>query len=661
MERPENAVPEEKADKAAPSAEAMQPEGDEIQITHATSGETIEAPVSELEENKEEKDGNKSGETASEAEADVETSENLVPDENDDLAPDEEIKEDGVTLEALLERLKEMDAKDPGEYNGEDIRRIRQHFLSLRKIEMARALDDWTEGGNLAEDFVDCDAGLEEQANALISSLKEKKLRWAAELEKQKNANLERKNQIIEEILSLAADTDNVNRTFQRYRELQDEFNTLGEVPATEETAVWKRFADAREKYSDNLKINKELRDYDFKKNLELKQLLIAEVEKLAQEEDVIVAYRRLQELHNKWRQIGPVAKEIREEIWEKFRNYSSEINKRHQAHFEERKAREAENEAGKLAICEKVEALDFSSLDTFAAWDAMTKQILDAQNEWKQYGFASRRVNNSLFSRFRAVCDRFFTAKAGYYQKSREEFAANLAAKLALCEKAEALKDSTEWGKTAEEIRNLQKEWKGIGAVARKQSENLWKRFHTACDHFFEQRKKAGSGARRAELDNLKAKREIIEELSAINEEMPKDEVVGRLRDLQDRWKSIGHVPFKEKDRIYDDYRARLNDIRVMFDLRESRLRMERFNNSLATLEGDGQKLNRERDRLLRIAEAKRMELRTLENNLCFLSSKSKSGESMLREFSRKLDRLKADIAEIEDKIKVLDTKVEQ
>lgn len=229
------------------------------------------------------------------------------------------------------------------------------------------------------------------------------------------------------------------------------------------------------------------------------------------------------------------------------------------------------------------------------------------------------------------------------------------------LCEKAESLKDSTDWNRTADEIRNLQKEWKEIGAVAKKQSESVWKRFHSACDYFFEQRKKAGSGTRRAELDNLKAKRDIIEELSTINAEMPKDEVVGKLRDLQERWKSIGHVPFKEKDQVYDDYRAKLNDIRVMFDLRESRQRMERFSNSLAGIEGDGQKLNRERDRLLRVAEAKRTELRTLENNLCFLNSKSKSGDSMLREFSRKLDRLKADIAEIEDKIKVLDSKVEK
>lgn len=646
-------MPEENADKAALSAEATQPAGDETQLAP-------DAPKPEV-KNNDEKAGETPADPLPEAEDRIAVSENLVPDEDDDATPDEVIKEDGVTLEMLLGRLKEMDAKDPSEYNGEDIRRIRQHFLSLRKMEMAKALNDWTEGGNLAEDFVDEGAELEEQANALIATLKEKKLRWAEEQEKQKNANLERKNQIIDEILALAADTDNVNRTFQRYRELQDEFNAIGEVPATEETGVWKRFSDAREKYSDNLKINKELRDYDFKKNLELKQLLIAEVEKLTGEEDVVVAYRRLQELHNKWRQIGPVAKEIREEIWEKFRNFSTEINKRHQAHFEERKAREAENEAGKLAICEKVEALDFSNLNSFAAWDAMTKEILDAQNEWKQYGFAPRRVNNNLFSRFRAVCDNFFTAKAEYYKKVREEFASNLAAKLVLCEKAESLKDSTDWNKTADEIRNLQKEWKEIGAVAKKQSESVWKRFHTACDYFFEQRKKAGSGARRAELDNLKAKRDIIEELSTINAEMPKDEVVGKLRDLQERWKSIGHVPFKEKDQVYDDYRAKLNDIRVMFDLRESRQRMERFSNSLAGIEGDGQKLNRERDRLLRVAEAKRTELRTLENNLCFLNSKSKSGDSMLREFSRKLDRLKADIAEIEDKIKVLDSKVEK
>ena len=304
-------------------------------------------------------------------------------------------------------------------------------------------------------------------------------------MEEARRKNLEQKNSIIEQIIALAEDTDNVNRTFQQYIDLQAAFNALGEVPPTEETSVWKRFQEARERYSDNLKINKELRDYDFKKNLEQKLLLIDDATALADDEDIITAFRRLQELHDKWRQIGPVAKELRDDIWARFKDASAVINKKYQAFFEERKEREAKNEAAKTALCEQIEALDFSALSSFTAWDQMTTQIIALQNEWKTLGYASRKVNNALFARFRQRCDDFFTAKAAYFKAVKEEYAANLARKTALAEEAEALKDSTEWRKTTDRLVEMQKEWKTIGAVPKKHSDAVWKRFQEACDYF--------------------------------------------------------------------------------------------------------------------------------------------------------------------------------
>lgn len=567
--------------------------------------------------------------------------------------------ENGLTKAKLLERAHELADKPAADVAGDDLRRLRQLYVTLHKNEVDQARNRWTEEGNDAADFVESEDETGAEIAAIINAVREKKIAYASEQEALKEANLKRKNEIIEEIIALAGDTDNVNRTFTRYRELQDEFNAIGDVAPTEETAVWKRFQEARERYSDNLKINKELRDYDFKKNLDSKQLLLAEAEGLATEEDVITAYRRLQELHNKWRQIGPVAKEIRDEIWDKFKSASAEINKRYQAHFEARKVREAENEAGKTAICERIEALDFSSLKSFASWDEMTKTIIEAQGEWKKLGFASRKMNNQLFERFRGLCDKFFAAKAAFFAATHDEFAKNLAAKNALVQRAEALKDSTEWRKASDEFVEMQKEWKTIGPAGKKQGDQVWQRFRAACDYFFEQKKKATSGTRKTETANLKAKRDIIARLGEINVQESRDEALAKLHALQDEWQQIGHVPFKEKDKIYEEYRAKVNELRDALNMRENRARMDRFESAVAEIEGDDNKLYRERERLLRAAEAKRAELRTYENNLGFLSSKSKAGDSMLRDFQRKIDRIKADLDMISEKVRLIDNKL--
>ncbi len=572
---------------------------------------------------------------------------------------EEEMAMQPATKAALLQQARELLDKDGADIQRDQITRLRQHFINLRKIEIDDQRTAWAEAGNPPEDFKETEDPEETEFNEVINQVRDKKNSWAAEQEQQRQDNLKAKNDIIDQINALAVDTDNVNRTFPVYRELQDKFNAIGEVPPTEETNVWKRFQEAREHYSDNLKINKELRDYDFKKNLESKELLIEEAISLDQESDVIMAFRRLQDLHEKWRQIGPVAKELRDDIWQKFKDASAAINKKYQAFFEERKAAEAQNEAAKTVLCERIEDLDFSALKTFNAWDEMTKQIIELQSEWKSLGFASRKANNALFARFRQRCDEFFLAKAAYFKAVKEEYAANLAKKTALAERAEALKDSTDWRKATDEFVAMQKEWKTIGAVPKKHSDAVWKRFLAACDHFFEQKKAANSGQRSAEQANLKVKREIIDDLIKLAKQEGADDMADRLHELQDKWQQTGHVPFRDKDKINDAYRSAVNALRRMLNLNDNRMRSERFEQNLSAIEGDQGKLLRERDRLARALESRRNEIRTYENNLGFLTSKSKSGLSMVNDFKLKIEKLKEDIVSIEEKIKLIDSKL--
>jgi hypothetical protein len=564
-----------------------------------------------------------------------------------------------ATLDQILTLARELESRDAANITRDEVSRVRQQYIALRKAESDAARSAFIDGGGDPEQFVEQPNENDEQFKRILNSIKEKKAAHLAALEAERAANLDRKNAIIDQIIALAEDTDNVNRTFPKYRELQEQFNAIGEVPAPEETGVWKRFQDARERFSDNLKINKELRDYDFKKNLEQKELLISEAAKLNDEKDIIVAFKRLQELHAKWREIGPVAKELREDVWARFKDASIEINKRYQTHFEERKAREAVNEAGKTAICERVEALDFTSLKSFAAWEQMTDELKKAQEDWKKLGYASRKMNNALFNRFRATCDTFFVLKAAYFKNVKEELAKNLARKNELVEKAEALKDSTDWKKTTEALVALQKEWKTIGTVAKKHSDNVWRRFQQACDYFFEQKKAATSGVRQTEQANLQAKRDLIKELDKITAETPKADAIALISDLQDRWKSIGHVPFREKDKVYEAFRTRINEVRTQFDLNDRRGRMERFENAINEAGDDENKLLRERERQMRLLENRRAELRTYENNLGFLSAKSKSGNTLVRDFERKIERLKADITALEEKINLIDSKL--
>lgn len=553
-------------------------------------------------------------------------------------------------LEALLEKPIEDIKREEGH--------IKQAFYTIRKAELEKEKEAFLAKGNEEAAFAPMPDEDEQKVKDLLNQIKEKRAAFNAAIEQERAANLERKQAIIDEIKKISEDADNVNKQYAHVQELRHEFQQIGDVPAINSTDIWKTYQAAVESFYDMLKVNKELRDYDFKKNLELKQALCDEAEKLSENENVVEAFRALQALHDKWREIGPVAKELREGLWAKFKEASAVVNKRHQAFFEQRKKREKENEDAKTALCEKIEGIDTAAFKTYVAWDDATKQIIELQNEWKKLGFAARKVNNALFARFRAKCDEFFGQKAAFFKQMKEQMASNLAKKVALCEKAEALKDSTDWKATSEALVALQKEWKTVGPVVKKQSDAVWKRFVGACDYFFEQKNKLSVNVRQEERNNLKAKKGII---AAINEQLAsenEEEAIKKIRELMKQWQEVGHVPFKEKDKVYAEYKKAIDAAFAKFDMKASRAGMANFENAINNMT-DNDKVYRERERLVRTYEQSVSELKTIENNLGFFNAQSKSGNTMLKEMERKIARLKDDIAVLEKKIKMVDEKL--
>lgn len=574
------------------------------------------------------------------------------PEEETDSAPAY------ATIEEVVEAAKALAAKDAEEVTREEVNHLKQQFYAFRKAEQAAEKEAFVAAGNDAAEFVAAESAVEEEFKAVLNEIKEKKAEQVARLEAQREANLALKNEIIDQLLEMSADADNVNREFPRFRELQQQFKTIGEVPATAVTDQWKRYQEAVEKFYDQYRINKDLRDYDFKKNLETKTLLCEEAERLADEEDIVLAFRRLQDLHDTWRETGPVAKEIREDIWMRFKDASAVVNKKYQAFFEERKAREQHNEAAKTALCERMEALEAATPSSYKEWDELTASVLAAQEEWKGLGYASKKNNNKLFARFRAACDCFFTAKAEFYKGVKDRMAENLRLKTELCEQAEALKESTEWRKTADRLTELQKKWKAIGAVPKRQSDAIWKRFQEACDYFFEQKKKDLNDTRHAEQTALKAKKAIIAELKEVAADATADDVAALIKKCDGEWRQAGHVPFRDKDKIYDEYRAVVNELQTKYQLTRASKSMARFEANLAEMT-DGKSLNRERERLVRAFEQKKNELKTCENNLGFFTTKSRSGNAMLQELERRISGIKDEIEGLRKKITMIDEKI--
>ena len=565
--------------------------------------------------------------------------------------------------EQIIERIKAL-LEMPVEEVKDEIDALKQLYYKQRKNEIEEAHRKYDEktDGEKGEFQIPFDS-LEDTLKGLLNVFKEKKAAYIEAIEKEKEENLARKHAILDEIKGYLQDPDNIGKYYNDFKERQQAFKEIVNVPASAVSELWKNFQTYSENFYDLLKIHKELRDYDFKKNLEQKISLCEQAEVLAENTDILDAFKTLQSLHEEWRGIGPVAKEMREEIWNRFKEASTVINKRHQQYFETIKATEQANEQSKIALCEEIEAIDLSSLQSFSAWDEMTKKVLDMQERWKAVGFASRKVNAQLFERFRKSCDLFFSRKADYYKSVKDTMSVNLEKKRALCEQAEALKESTDWRAVSDKLTQLQKEWRTIGAVPRKYSDTVWKRFTEACDYFFERKKQEFASKRSEEQDNLSAKQAVIEKLNAIDETLDKNEGLVQVRALMAEWAAIGHVPFKEKDKLRKQYQTALDSHFKRWNMKETRNRLDAFSNTVEELASSDQaqnKLYRERERLMRAYEGLKNNLQTYQNNMGFLNVSSKSGNKMIEDLERKIEKLKDDMQLIAQKIGLIDEKLQ-
>ncbi len=552
----------------------------------------------------------------------------------------------------IIIRVKEL-AQDPLNASKEELEQLKQAFYKLHRAAIEAARQAHLEGGFAPEDFK-VDSTEENEYKAAMAIIREARAEQQRKVEQEREENALRKEAILDRLQAMLDNTDVEQASYNDFKALQQEWKGIGEVPAPKVSDLWKRYQALTERFYDILKLNIEFREYDFKKNLEAKNRLCEAAEKLADEQDVISAFHQLQKLHDEFREIGPVARELREEVWNRFKEASTAVNKRHQQHFEALKQRENDNLEKKTALCEKVEGIDYAALETYNQWNDKTQEVIALQEEWKSIGFAPQKMNNKIFERFRAACDAFFQRKAEFYKDMKDGLAVNLEKKTALCEKAEALKDSTDWRSTADKLTALQKEWKTIGAVPKKQSDAIWKRFNAACDAFFEARKAATSSQRSEEQDNLAKKRAVIEALTAINPETATAEDQAKMHDLIKEWNSIGHVPFRDKDKVYKQYKALIDTLFDTFRKNEASRKVARFKDSIK----EGTNIARERERLLRIYENMCGEIKTYENNLGFLNASSKSGNSLVAEMQRKMEKLKDDAQLVLKKIAALEEK---
>ncbi len=552
----------------------------------------------------------------------------------------------------VLARLKQI-AESKEESTRQELDLLKSVFYRLHKQDIEDAYKAWIDGGGTPEEYVPAENNDEAEFKAQMAIIKENRAEIAKKQEAEREANYEKKLSIIDKIKAFIDSPDDVNKVYNDFKQLQQQWNEIKEVPAEKATELWKNFQQVVEQYYDTLKLNNELRAYDFKKNLELKTALIEAAEKLKENDDVIAAFRKLQQLHAEFREIGPVASELREDIWNRFKEASSVINKKHHEYFEARKEQEEENLKKKTEICEKIESIDTTELKTFAQWNEKSEEITQLQAEWKTIGFAPQKMNVKIFERFRAACDKFFKEKAEYFQSVRSSLNENYEAKLALVEKAESLKDSTAWKETSDILIDLQKKWREIGTVPKKYSDQIWQRFNAACDAFFEAKKEAGADTRSEQQENLEKKKAIIERLAAIDPGNLEGELREQLRAAQQEWNEIGHVPFKEKDKIYKQFREQMDRLYGAASENATRRRVNNFKNALKN--GGGDKL---RDKLVRQLEILKNEIKTYENNLGFLnlSSKSKSGNALVEELNRKVDKLKSDLEEVKAKIAAID-----
>ena len=574
--------------------------------------------------------------------------ENNLPEEVTNQSVEEEAKEQSetstetsvakqvsLTKDEIIEKLKNLTAQTEIPSRAE-VESLKQAFYKLRSAAIEEQKAEFVEAGNDAEAFVPAPDPSEDVLKTFLSELKEKRASQAAAEESLKEENYNKKLQIIESIKNLTESSDDFNKLYKEFKDLQQGWNDITLVPQSKEKDLWKSYQIYTEKFYDLIKINNEFRDYDFKKNLELKNAICESVEKLIDDTDSVSAFHQLQNFHQQWREIGPVARELREEIWTRFKNASTAINKKYQTHFESLKGREEENLVEKTAICEALKNIDYSTLTSFKEWDEKSKEVIELQAKWKTIGFVPKKVNNQIFEEFRSLCDAFFEKKSEFFKGVRGEMDENLEKKRALTEQAKALKDSTDWKSTTDKLIAIQKEWKTIGPVPRKYSDAIWKEFVTACDYFFEQKKKNESSQKSEELDNLAAKKEIIEKIKNVDQSLDPSELIAKVRELADEWHKIGFVPFKEKDKIYKEFHQAVDAHYDRLKVDKTERRFESFKSNIKDIskqDNPKRALYRERDHLMHQYNKVKSDLQTYENNMNFLSISSKGASGLLKD----------------------------
>lgn len=625
MDSQENTLGQEKTEELnlAPAENSVKTDTDS---TNITDGEAAEAPV----------------ETAAEATG---TAAEKAP----------EPKKVYKTKKEVIERLKEI-ANNDDDPQKDEVEYLKTTFYKLHFAEREADMKAYIEAGGDPEGYKVTPDEDENEFKAEMSVIKEKRAKIFLEQERLKQENLKKKLDIIDKIKAMATSPEEANKSYQDFKKLQQEWKDIKLVPAEKANELWRNYQLYVEQYYDLLKLNNEAREYDFKKNLEIKTHLCEAAEKLADESDVISAFHQLQKLHQEYRETGPVAKELREEMWTRFKAASTVINKRHQQHFEELRSKEEDNLAKKTALCEKVEEIVKEEVKNAGDWDKKTKEIIAIQAEWKTIGFAPQKMNVKIFERFRSACDDFFGRKAEFFKDLKQKFSENAEKKKALVEQAQALQDSTDWKATSDKLVALQKEWKTIGMVPKKLGDKLWNDFLTACNHFFDARNSANAGTRTEERANLEKKRDIIAQLKKLADDAT-DDIQEKVRELVDQYNAIGHVPFKEKDNVYKEYHDILDRLYKELNVTTARRRLDKFRNNLKNVAEKGvDALDNERARLMRRYEQLKQEIQTYENNMGFLNASSKKGNSLIDEMNRKVQKLKDDMNLVREKIKAID-----
>ncbi|MDR2839693.1 MAG: DUF349 domain-containing protein [Paludibacter sp.] len=593
-------------------------------------------------------------ETATEVETEIEQKAEVKPEPEITATSDL----DSLTLSELVDYLRKLVDDEVTEVK-QKVELVKQIFYRKFNAAAAAARQQFiADGGNEGEFKIEKDEN-EEALKSLLNEFRQKKAKYNEQQDKDKENNLLQKQHILQQMRTFIESNEDVSTFIAEFKNLQQKWKTIGQIPATHNTEIWKQYGRFQELFWDLVKLNNEFRELDFRKNWEAKILLCENAERLENEENVVAAFQTLQKLHNEWHELGPVQRELREEIWTRFKNASAVVNKKHQAYFETVRQDENDNLAAKTEICEKAEAFDFSNFKSYNEWEDGTSVVIALQNDWKKIGFASRKYNQKIFDRFRRACDAFFAAKSDFYKEEKTLLAQNLEKKITLCKKAEELKDSAEWKETAEKIMELQKEWKTIGRVARKQSDIVWKRFIDACDYFFEQKAKNSSGQHNAELENLEKKKAIIAQLENFEYTGNNAESIEKIKQLVAEWNEIGHVPFRDKEKMYKAFRAQVDKHFDALKVDQSARRSNNFRRNGSQdfpKQNSEEKTYRDRDRLVRSFEHLKQEIATYENNFGFLTQSTKKGSGLIQQMEQKIESLKAERDQLEQKIKLMD-----